>query len=174
MLKYILLFCLSVCIHTLCLAQDIKKTFESFTYLDLKGDTVKPVSDKKRIYICIAPHSCGLCFFQLEAFFNTLDTSKFELAVIIQSTHANKHLIQSKYGFIKKIKTVYHIPIQNDFEKDCKSGLLKLINACGNPSIIITSKNNQSVELIKYKYTFTKDGYISKHFKLRIIEFLKQ
>lgn len=171
--KYLFLFCSLILFARLGYAQNIKKSFESFTYLNLQGDTVKPLPAKKRIYICVGANSCGLCFFQLEAFLNTLDTSLFELALLIQSTHNNKYLVQSKNSFIQKIQTVYHIPVSNDYIQDCKEGLFKVINACGNPAVIIASKNNGTIELIKYKKVFTNNGELSAYFKTRITAFLK-
>ncbi|MES2379470.1 MAG: hypothetical protein V4538_00410 [Bacteroidota bacterium] len=173
MYKYLFLLCWLVGLTHVGYAQNIKKSFESLTYLSLQGDTVKPLPTKNRIYICVGSNSCGLCFFQLEAFLNTLDTSRFELALLIQSTHTNKYLVQSKNSFIKKIKTVYHIPISNDYERDCKEGLFKRINACGNPAVIIATKNNGLIELIKYKKVFTNNGDLSLYFKTRITTFLK-
>ncbi len=173
MYKYLFLLWGLVVLTCIGHAQNIKKSFESFTYLNLQGDTVKPLPAKKRIYICVGSNSCGLCFFQLEAFLNKFDTSQFELALLIQSTHNNKYLVQSKNSFIQKIKTVYHIPVSNDYIQDCKEGLFKRIKACGNPAIIVATKNNEHIELIKYKKVFTNNGELSAYFKTRISIFLK-
>lgn len=172
MYKYLFLCCWFILIACSGFTQNIKRSFESFTYLNLQGDTVKPIPAKKRIYICVGSNSCGLCFFQLEAFLNTLDTAKFELALILQSTHNNKYMVQGKNSFVKKIQVVYHIPVSNDYARDCTEGLFKRINSCGNPAVIIATPNNELIELIKYKKIFTESGELSDYFKTRIAAFL--
>lgn len=149
-------------------AQSVKKKFNDNIFLHFDGDTSNPISLKKRIYICVSFYSCGLCFLQLETFLKKLDTAKFELALIVQSTNLNKYLIKEKYLLTKNIRHNYHILIESDF----KSKNANFFKANGNPFIILATENNHKIKVIYYNNIFNKNGLIFAKTKKIITEFL--
>ncbi len=170
MLLYVVIFCKTYAVN----AQNIKKVFNKTTFYTMKGDSASLISAKKRIYVCVGTASCGLCFFQLEKFFKGMDSAKFEIALLIQSPHADKNLIKERYYFLKNIKNNYHYPIDNGYNENCSTGFFKSIKSCGSPFIIVATENNVVVNLIKYESIFTDSGLVSERFKKRIINFLTQ